>query len=243
MGEKRSMATTDDKEEEAVADFIKTDVTKLLKERIPLMAELEEDEDEDEAPLIEKKEQQEEPYNKNTHNSVLVLYHVWSAQSTENRDTEFYVTYRIDRNTTIEGLHADACKYWGCSTQEYCLCRGSTYSLLQDKSSDTRVQDHDILPPNEMAMLHLVKRQDWSSWMQMMKEEDKRKKIEKPGEQTASAPTADQANKTASKAATDGNARMEPWLNSFKEWPGLHYLLVKRECRFPPDLRGGLLPI
>mmetsp|Transcript_13874 Transcript_13874/g.20467 ORF Transcript_13874/g.20467 Transcript_13874/m.20467 type:complete len:106 (+) Transcript_13874:123-440(+) len=38
MGEKRSMATTDDKEEEAVADFIKTDVTKLLKERIPLMS-------------------------------------------------------------------------------------------------------------------------------------------------------------------------------------------------------------
>mmetsp|Transcript_23460 Transcript_23460/g.54706 ORF Transcript_23460/g.54706 Transcript_23460/m.54706 type:complete len:869 (-) Transcript_23460:90-2696(-) len=234
MIEKRPAGTNDEKDE-AIAKFIKDDVLTLLRERIPFMADLEEDDEQDEAQGPQESKVPQQEVNPNTHQSVLVRYHVWTPLNIDNKDNEFYVTYRIDKETTIKGLHLDACKYWGCSPMEYCMVTGfPPYEELPlDKNPGLAVQHSSVLPSSEMAMLHLVKRQDLPNWLNKMRGDEKKLGDKKAGEAAVpggATPKEDQTGKGAGKTA-DANSKAEPWLKAFKEWPGLYNLLSERTVK------------
>jgi len=227
---------------EAETEYMRDRVEKALQDRVPIMAPDEESDDGDQQALQDMETNAEEPKKENTHNTVLVSY-VNIGQD------DFNVSYRIGPDITAEGLHRDACAYWGCSHMEYLLCKilpdgaaEEVYPRLGDQRNlgsfvelpVVHSHGHGILKASETAHLHLVARKDFEKFKALQEKLIKESK-EKPKEQPASAKAEEKAQpqdlRTLNLAqGQTGLARpKETFVEALKDWKGIHHLLQERD--------------
>lgn len=222
---------------QAKNDFMYKEVHKLLQERIPILSNgREEGEEGDKTGGGEKRD--EEPGKAQLHDVVLVSY-----VNVDRIQEDYKVSYRIDKDTTVEQLHKDACAYWGCSHKEYRLCRISYKngeepqpSLLWEKHSDTaaknkKLQSEDVLNPAQESHLHLVKLEDFQKWKkatQNVKKDPKEQEVKIPGVDSMN------ALKTMKYGLSSPVLEniMEPFVDALKLWPGLYHLLARRKRQY-----------
>jgi len=162
------------------------------------------------------------------HESVLISYYVNLAE-------DYKVVYRVDRTTTLEQLHRDACSYWGCSHRDYVLCmttpEGEAKPLWEPSHEQASAADRYekvqvVLDPAEKAQLHLVHKDDLEKFRtaREMNKDQEAKILE--GLQAANKANDPNTIKTLKGPGFATNEVIaEPYVEACSVWPGLHTLL------------------
>jgi len=215
----------------AESEFMDDEVRRILQDRIPIMAAIPEEGDDGDAGLFDHQNQpQEDVIAEKIHDTVLVSY----IQIEDGKQEDFKVSYRFDKDTTVEQLHKDACSYWACSHHEYCLCRIINNDVLQisDKGSE-RLHEPSILPPSEQAHLHLVQKDEIELFK---REREKARRKEELREAQASTQQAQEHGADVTLKTmkiglgyTSKEKPTEPFVEALKPWPGVYHLLKTRD--------------
>jgi len=202
---------------QAISLFMQSEAQTFLRKCIPAMAEIEEEEEDDnQGPQQTKKDAAGDEKSDKWHETVLVSY-VNVGDKTE----EFKVSYRIDKGTTVEQLHKDACAYWGCSGKEYEL-RKIKEGKLTPYGPEEKIWK--ICGPEERSQLHLIKNED------CRRDQDIVKKLNL-SVFSSDKPKADADNaevKSIKRARVELDDMEEPFVAPFKQWPGIYWLLKSR---------------
>lgn len=214
---------------EAENDFMSSEVRRLLQGRLPAMAPVQDGADTADAGQLETKDDQKDD-NKELHDTVLVSYVNLAG---DKKDEDYKVSYRIDETTTVADLLRDACDYWGCSQNDYCLCKvdGSDVPMDLSNRKEERLQEA-ILDPQEQSHLHLVQRKE----MELFRAANERQAEREKQARQKEAPTdAGQAEEEKLKTLKFGLGSVtdelptEPFVEALKPWPGVHNLLKNRK--------------
>merc|ERR1740130_1378603 len=125
----------------------------MLQDRIPILKEDNQETEELLAVQDHGGEQQEEAAGgkDKVHDSVLVSYINYPS---EGKAEDYKVSYRIDRSTTVQELHKDACSYWGCSPHDFVLCKTDGQEitdLFEAGLHNAKLQESKVLNPEEEA--------------------------------------------------------------------------------------------
>eukprot|EP00928_Gymnodinium_smaydae_P088212 TRINITY_DN72328_c0_g1_i1.p1 TRINITY_DN72328_c0_g1~~TRINITY_DN72328_c0_g1_i1.p1 ORF type:complete len:870 (+),score=215.82 TRINITY_DN72328_c0_g1_i1:135-2744(+) len=223
------------KTEEVINAFMKLEVRKLLQERVPIMADTVLDSDDRAAALQDRQEQAGEEAaagQDKVHDTVLVSYVNYQL---DGKPEDYKVSIRIDRDTTVEQLHRDACAYWGCSTHDFVLCKLDSNAVVSlDTKMGERLQSDQVLNPAEEAHLHLVRRE----YMETFHLDSKRRSAEADrkaaGSQASKDADADADEAMKFKTLRHGNGvavseqQEEAFVEALKPWPGVYSLLRNR---------------
>lgn len=233
----RSDTRQKDSQDEAVDQFMKVEMRTMLKERIPAFSldSINEDEEDSDGEDKDKKNQEGEP--KNIHGSVLVSY---IAEKPLDRDKldEYYVTYRIDADTTMAKLHKDCCEFWGCSPEEYYLCQMSPgqnsvqyLDNLMDKKAEEKVQNTDILPAKWRAHLHLIQKKLYDNKNERLANREWNPFDDYGSKKGPSSGGAVDSAVQAVKASQSKEEKLieEPFAVAFQGWPGIYKLIRYRQ--------------
>mmetsp|Transcript_37347 Transcript_37347/g.93828 ORF Transcript_37347/g.93828 Transcript_37347/m.93828 type:complete len:853 (-) Transcript_37347:44-2602(-) len=212
----------------ATHDYMYAQVGNLLKQRIPIMAAIQEDPTEhDDVGRSDNKDRQPEDQAKAAvHDTVLVSYVVIGAD-------DYQVAYRIDSETTVRQLHRDACSYWGCSHNDFVLCKITSSDQAmplwgrdsEKELLDSPLQSEDVLSPAEKAQLHLVKVDDLENFKKQRQQvkEQEMKQDAQARDKTSDANTIKTLKHGFGYATQE--VVTEPFIEALRPWPGIHHLM------------------
>lgn len=184
------------KKEEAFCEFAKKEVEKYLKEKIPTLSDIPELDD---AAGGGGKSHKSGPSEISLHDTVRVNY------------DDFVVTYRIDAETTVEGLLRDASAYWGLCDVDYNLCRvDGNLKLHRLEDIAAKVQEPGILDPQEISQLRLILK-------------------------TETLPDVEEESEGEAPAIEEvvTGKKKEHWKEAFKIWPGMYKLVSGADRPYP----------
>jgi len=233
----RAMLTSGDGHQDmadvAKHDYMYSQIGNLLKSRVPIMRAIEEDSAEVDAGRYDGKERQAEDQQKIVvHDTVLVSYVMLGSE-------DFQVAYRIDSETTVEQLHRDACSYWGCSHNDFCLCRINDKEEavpLWDRDNEDAaamlqipLQSNEILDPAEKAQLHLVRWDDLELFKlqrQKVKEQEQKQDTQAKSSDANTIKTLKHGHGYAVQESVT-----EPFIEALRPWPGIHNLMKTAKKR------------
>lgn len=240
VGTKRAPGEDRTRAANAEDDFLRSEVQRMLQERVPAMAPVEEEgEEEGTNYQAATGPKQEDPGKTGVHDTVLVSY----VQMSEGRQEDYKVSYRIDSHTTVEQLHRDACAYWGCSRKDYSLWKldqnnKPTRLFKTPKPGDVvqpkLLQDADVLNPAEQAHLHLCREPDEIRKARQRERERERKEGERksqPETQGAEVRQSHDVLKTLKHGLGYATHEKQPeeFVDAFRPWPGIYHLLANRD--------------
>lgn len=223
------------KKEAAISSFMQEQVLRMLQERIPVMVDIdEEDEHDAAAALLNSETPQEEgaaTLDARIHDTVLVTYVNFQP---DGKTEEYHVTIRIDRETTVDQLHREACDYWGCSVRDFALYmeksaqkHGQTHSGLEQLEV-TRKLAEDVLDPSKESHVWLLQEGHITRHSDEMKkrtESDAKMQRAKEAEEGEEGRAAKAAKGSISAAAA---GETEAFVEALKPWPGVYHLLKTR---------------
>lgn len=211
----------------AAKTFVEKGVKSLLGDRVPAFKAddmIEEDSDDEEGA---DDGEVAEDSAKQAHDSVIVTYVAPKPQARDLEYDEYRVTYRVDKETTGTQLHEDACEFWGCSKDEFRLCRSDKGEPkeLTAVELETNVTNDDILSKAKRAHLLLCHEK-------VLK--DRKAESQSPGaydiEEIIRKQTAHEVDDSAVTSIQHGGkpekAKDEDhYASAFQRWPGIHNLV------------------
>eukprot|EP00929_Paragymnodinium_shiwhaense_P120966 TRINITY_DN93058_c0_g1_i1.p1 TRINITY_DN93058_c0_g1~~TRINITY_DN93058_c0_g1_i1.p1 ORF type:complete len:855 (+),score=258.74 TRINITY_DN93058_c0_g1_i1:302-2866(+) len=246
-GGKALESKASEQREEAINDCMRREVRQLLQSRVPVM-------DDNLHGATGRVEAGDKPPEETgggetrQHDTVLVSY---CSTNDDGKLDDFKATFRIDKEVTVKQLHAEACAYWGCSPKAFILCKvrenDVTEDLMNDKALATRLQDPYILPLQEEAHLHLIRRDSLEKFKiarRKMEEEAKRRQAEAvvkeiPEEGGDAGGKTLKTMKYAESGLIATEKQAEPFVEALKPWAGVYTLLKDRATEH--DRRGKLV--
>jgi hypothetical protein len=223
--------------DEAISEAMRTQVKSILQDRIPVMADIPEEEEGGAASQGGPKAAEDTGGAKREHYTVLVSYISFNQ---DGRLDDFKACFRIDKEITVRQLHDDACKYWGCSPKSFGLCKvegaDDVKSLMLNDNGeidkekmDTKVQYNQVLSLLEESHLHLIRHESLEQFKIARKK--KMEEDAKKGSDPAKAPeaAAEKGTLKTLKGAEGGVVASEkvdePFVEALKPWPGIYELL------------------
>jgi len=228
--------------EQAQNDFMDKVVADTLKGRVPIMKDVEGAEDAGAGRLDAKEQKAEDQKAAAMHDTVLVSY-------TNINSDDYQVAYRIDKYTTVDQLHRDACSYWGCSHGDYVLCRTTPKEEVEalwssdDKMGGRRREklqieggsSEAILDATEKSQLHLVSWPDLETFVLKRKQlKDLEAKILQDLQARDTGPNTIKTLKHGQGFAAN-EVVLEPHIEAMRQWPGVYQMLKKHKSKAQRD--------